>query len=84
MTVFEAPVSILSKLYQFVKPTDGTALTNEAVRKFIVAFCASKISLIDPMPEIVHEKPDLSLIKRKCRYQADKKANERPDPEQND
>lgn len=84
MTVFEAPASIISKLYQFVKPTDGTALSNEAIRKFIVAFCASKISLIDPMPEIVNDQPDTSLVKRKSRYQADKKANERLEPEQND
>ena len=78
MTVFEAPVSVISKLYRIVKPTEDSALPSESISKLIVAFCASKISLIDPMPEIKHPEPQ---IKRKNRYQ-DQSFNDEKEPEE--
>jgi len=66
LTIYEAPVNIISKLYRFVKPQDGTELPMQALRKLIVAFCASKVSLIDiVVPDIV---PQGSHIKRRKRY----------------
>ena len=54
MTVYRAPVNIVLKLYKFVKPREeNQSLTMPEIRSLILAFCATKVTLIDVMPEEV-------------------------------
>jgi len=66
LTVYRAPPVILAKLFKFLQPREGQELAAGAVRALIVAFCASKVTLIDVMPEIVEVEPH---GKKKRRYQ---------------
>lgn len=76
ITVFQAPVAIISKLYKFVKRPMTTAAAEdssgeerklgvEESRMLLSAFCATKVTLIDVMPEIVDTKPKHKKIKGK-------------------
>ena len=64
ITVYRAPASIISKLYKFILPslrneypetTIKRQLSVEEARMMILAFCATKVTLIDVMPEIKDE-----------------------------
>ena len=68
MTVYRAPVNIVLKLYKFVKPSDDQELSMSEVRLLILAFCATKVTLIDVMPEvpvIQKHKPPRKTTQRK-------------------
>lgn len=69
MTAFKAPINVITKLYKFVKPQedDEQQLTMAEMRLLIFAYCATKVTMIDVMPEpVVYMDPQK---KRKKRYQ---------------
>ena len=63
LTIYRAPMSVISKLYKFVR-AQNDQLPSVAIRKLIVAFCACKVTLIDMMPEEVIINPHKKIRKR--------------------
>ena len=54
MTVYRAPVNIIVKLFKFVRPQgDDCQLSMAELRLLILVFCATKVTMIDIMPEPV-------------------------------
>ena len=65
--MYRAPPKIISKLYKFVRSDADTQLLSDKIRTLIVAYCATKVTLIDVMPEI--EIAHYPHKKKRKRYQ---------------